>query len=448
MAHFDLFVIGGGPGGYTAALEAASLGRTVAVAERREMGGTCLNRGCIPTKALLRAARTYHEAAHSQELGITAAGVSCDTKVMFERVGTVTTALRSGIEMQLKMGKVETLFGNARVEGQGKVSVDGEIYTADHILLAVGSKPARPPVPGLDLPGVVTSDELLVGQGADAKRLVVIGGGVVGVEFAQIFSDLGREVTILEALPRVLSNMDRELSQNLAMIFKKRGVEIHTGALVSEIKADGGELVCHYTEKETAAQIRCDCVLVCTGRRAETEGLFAPGAEPEMERGYVHVNTDFETSVKGLYAVGDVVAGGTQLAHAAENQAKNAVRGMFGQGVAKELSLMPACVFTSPEIAAVGITADEAKAAGRAVTVRKSLTSANGKAMVEGAERGFSKLIFSAEDGALVGAQIMCPHASEMIGGLTAAIVAGMTEEQLARTVFPHPTVSEILGKL
>lgn len=446
MADFDLIVIGAGPGGYVGALEAAALGKKVAIAERREVGGTCLNRGCIPTKALLRAARTYREATQSAELGVTVTGAAIDMEAMYRHVGGVTATLRSGIETLLQKGKVEILHGTARVEGEGKISVQGTEYTAERLLLAVGSRPARPPIPGLELPGVVTSDELLAGQGADGARIVIIGGGVVGVEFAQIFSDLGRQVTILEALPRILNNMDREISQNLNMILKKRGVDIHSGAAVSGIESEKGGLVCRYTEKDVPGEIRCDCVLVCTGRRPVTEELFALGVGPELERGYIRVDEHFETGMKGVYAVGDIVAGGIQLAHAAEAQARNAVQTMFGAKPVKVLRLIPSCVFTDPEIASVGITADEAKAGGRPVTVRKSLTSANGKALVEGAERGFAKLVFDGEGGTLVGAQIMCPHASEMIGGLTTAILAGLTEEQLAGTVFPHPTVSEILS--
>lgn len=446
MAEFDLIVIGAGPGGYVAALEAAALGKNVAIAEYREVGGTCLNRGCIPTKALLRAARTYHEATHSEDLGITVSGASCDVAAMYRRVGEVTSGLKEGIESLLGRGGVKLLSGFARVEGEGVVSVNGETHTADHILLAVGSAPARPPIPSLDLPGVLSSDELLAGEGADARRLVIIGGGVVGVEFAQIFSDLGREVIILEALPRILANLDREFSQSLSMVLKKRGVAVQTGAMVSSISSEGGELVCRYAVKDAPTEVRADCVLVCTGRRPSTEEIFAPGVGPELERGFLRVNENFETAMKGIYAVGDIVAGGIQLAHAAEAQAKNAVHAMFGLKPVKDLRFIPSCVFTDPEIASVGLTADEAKAAGRAVTVRKSLTSANGKARVEGAERGFAKLVFDGEDGPLVGAQVMCPHASEMIGGLTAAIAAGLTEKDLRRAVFPHPTVSEILS--
>ncbi|MEG1878183.1 MAG: dihydrolipoyl dehydrogenase [Pseudoflavonifractor sp.] len=446
MEQFDLIVLGAGPGGYTAALEAAKLGKTVALVERKDLGGTCLNRGCIPTKALLRAASVYRGARDGEALGVRVGDLVCDTAAMYQHVGQVTATLRDGIAALLQRGKVKVLVGTGRIEQSNLVSVDGCEYGADRILVAVGSRPSLPPIPGLDLPGVVTSDGLLAGEGADAKRLVIIGGGVIGAEFAQIFSDLGREVTILEALPRMLANMDRELAQNLNMIFKKRGIAVHTGAAVTGITREKDGLLCHYTEKDAAAEVPADCVLVCTGRRPETEQLFAPNLAVETLRGYLPVNGDFETAIPGVYAVGDVVAGGIQLAHAAENQAKNAVRAMFGAVPGKELSLIPGCVYTDPEIASVGLTADDAKGAGRAVRVQKSLTSANGKALVEGAERGFSKLVFDGESGKLLGAQLMCPHAAEMIGGLTAAIAAGLTEAQLARAIYPHPSVSEILN--
>lgn len=444
MDQFDLIVIGAGPGGYVGALEAAGMGKKVAVVERREVGGTCLNRGCIPTKALLRASRVYREAREGADLGITVSGASYNWETMHQRVDQVTATLRGGIEALFKKGKITLLQGTGRVEREGVVSVDGVEYGADHILLAVGSKPARIPIPGLDLPGVVTSDEMLEGI-VDCKRLAIIGGGVIGVEFAQVYSDLGCEATIIEALPRILNNMDREIGQNLTMILKKRGVGVHVGCAVSEVVSQDGALVCRFTEKDKPAEVQADKVLVCTGRRPETEHVFAPGVGPELTRGYVTVDEHGATSMPGVYAVGDIVAGGVQLAHAAESEAKNAVHHMFGQGLDKDISVIPGCVFTDPEIAVAGLTQDEAKAAGRAVYVKKNLTSSNGKSVVEGAERGFAKLVFDSESRALVGAHIMCPHASEMIGALTAAIVNGLTEEQLGRTVFPHPTVSEIL---
>ncbi|WP_195985700.1 dihydrolipoyl dehydrogenase [Clostridium sp. D33t1_170424_F3] len=444
MNQFDLIVIGAGPGGYVAALEAASLGKRVAIAEKREVGGTCLNRGCIPTKALLRAARVYREAKDSEALGISVSGVSYNMEEMHRHVQEVTAQLRGGIELLLKKAKVTVLHGTAVIESPNTVRVGEEYFEAGRILVAVGSKPARPPIPGLELPGVVTSDEMLEG-GVDCKRLAVIGGGVIGVEFAQIYRSLGCEVTILEAMPRILPAMDREIAQNLAMIFKKRGVQVHANAFVQEIVSESSGLLCRYTEKEQAQEVRADCVLICTGRAPNTQELCADGLALCGERGYIPVTERYETRVPGIYAIGDVVQGGIQLAHAAEAQAKNVVRTMFAEKEGKDLRAIPSCIFTEPEIAAVGITADEAKAAGRAVSVKKSLTSANGKAVIDGADRGFVKLVFDTESRVLLGAQLMCPHASEMIGGLTTAVSAGLTEEAMMRSVYPHPTVSETI---
>ncbi|MFR2562976.1 MAG: FAD-dependent oxidoreductase, partial [Anaeromassilibacillus sp.] len=249
MNGFDLIVIGGGPGGYVAALEAAKLGKTVVVVERDAVGGTCLNRGCIPTKALLRASRVFREATCSEELGIHVQNASCDRAAMYAHVQKVTAQLRSGIELLFQKGNITLLHGSAQIEAPGRVLVDGTPYEAQNLLIATGSLPAMPPIPGIHLPGVVTSDQLLQGDGVDCKRLAIIGGGVIGVEFAQIYSDLGCAVTILEALPRLLPTMDREISQNLSMILKKRGVSVYTGASVQEIASGDGELLCRFRKK-------------------------------------------------------------------------------------------------------------------------------------------------------------------------------------------------------
>ncbi|MBC5580107.1 dihydrolipoyl dehydrogenase [Anaerofilum sp. BX8] len=446
MEQFDLIVIGAGPGGYTAALEAAALGKRVALCEKDEVGGTCLNRGCIPTKALLRAAHVYKAAAEGAAVGVRAEGLRCEFTSLFQYVEETTARLREGIGQLLARGGVTLLRGTAKLEAGRVVRVDGQRYAAEHVLLAAGSRPASPPIPGSDLPGVVTSDDLLAGRGADCGSLVILGGGVIGAEFAEIYTALGRRVTVLEMAPRLLPTLDREIGQNLAMILKKRGAEIVTGASVKEIAPAEGGLCCRYEVKGEERFSKGERVLICTGRAPCTAGLLGEGVDLGLERGYVPVDECFQTRAAGVWAVGDLVLGGVQLAHVAEAQAKNAVRAMFGAGGAKELSALPACVFTDPEIACVGLTADGAKAAGRAVTVKKSLTSANGRAVLEGAERGFAKLVFDAQDGRLLGAQLMCPHAGEMIGGLTAAVNAGLTAEQLRGTVWPHPTVSEILG--
>ncbi|PWM40364.1 MAG: dihydrolipoyl dehydrogenase, partial [Clostridiales bacterium] len=271
--------------------------------------------------------------------------------------------------------------------------------------------------------------------------LCLIGGGVIGVEFSTVLSSFGCKVTILEAAPRLLPGMDREISQNLAMILKKRGVDIHTGALVRRIERDG-ELLCTYEEKGEEHTLPCENVLIATGRRPNTAGLFAPGAEPKMERGAVRVDDDFRTDVEGLYAIGDAL-GGIQLAHAASAQGIYAVERMAGKEPSVCLSAIPSCVYTDPEIASVGLTADECKERGIAYRCTKYLMSGNGKSMLSLQERGFVKLVFEEGSEVLLGAQLMCARATDMVGELCDALANRLTARQLARTVRPHPTFCE-----
>lgn len=444
MADYQLIVIGAGPGGYTAAIRASQLGMRVALVENRELGGTCLNRGCIPTKTFLHTANLLRELNKCDTLGIRVEGVSVDIGRIYARKDEVVAQLRGGIEALLKANKVELIQGTALISDQGAVSVDGRKLTAENLLIAVGSKPARLPIPGLELPGVMTSDEFLADAGTPIRRLTIIGGGVIGVEFATIYQALGCEVTILEAMERILPGMDREISQNLAMILKKRGVKINTGARVQEVtKAD--VLCCTYTVKDVQQTVEADRVLVSIGRVANTEHLLADGVDLHLDRGEIPVDTNFETCVKGIYAVGDVIKGGVRLAHAATAQGFAAVAHMCGQNPPTNLSVVPACIYTDPEIACVGITAEEAKAAGIPVKTGKFLMSANGKSMIELADRGFVKLVCHAQTGVILGAQLMCSRATDLIAGISSAVVSRMTAEQLVSAIYPHPTFSEAI---
>ena len=444
MADYQLIVIGAGPGGYTAAIRASQLGMRVALVENRELGGTCLNRGCIPTKTFLHTANLLRELNKCDTLGIRVEGVSVDIGRIYARKDEVVAQLRGGIEALLKANKVELIQGTALISDQGAVSVDGRKLTAENLLIAVGSKPARLPIPGLELPGVMTSDEFLADAGIPIHRLTIIGGGVIGVEFATIYQALGCEVTILEAMERILPGMDREISQNLAMILKKRGVKINTGARVQEVtKADA--LCCTYTVKDVQQTVEADRVLVSIGRVANTEHLLADGVDLHLDRGEIPVDTNFETCVKGIYAVGDVIKGGVRLAHAATAQGFAAVAHMCGQNPPADLSVVPACIYTDPEIACAGITAEEAKAAGIPVKTGKFLMSANGKSMIELADRGFVKLVCHAQTGVILGAQLMCSRATDLIAGISSAIVSRMTAEQLVSAIYPHPTFSEAI---
>lgn len=445
MSDYQLLVIGAGPGGYVAALKAAKLGLKTAIVESRDVGGTCLNRGCIPTKALLHTAEVYTQAKEGAFLGVNAEGISVDFAAAQRRKNEVTEKLRLGIEGLFKQKKVDLLRGTGTILAPGKVSVDGNEYTADHILIATGSIPARPPIPGLE--HALTSDDLLESEGRMFSSLVIIGGGVIGVELASVYNALGCHVTILEAMDRILPNMDREICQNLTMILKKRGVEIYPSSMVSAVeKMEDGTLSVRYTNKGAENAAQGEAVLCAIGRRANTAGLFGEGFSLDMERGRILTDENFQTSVPGIYAIGDVTAK-IQLAHVASAQGTACVEKLAGKAAPADLALIPSCIYTSPEIACIGITADEAKAAGRSVKVGKFVMFANGKTVISNGERGFIKIVADAESGVVLGAQLMCERATDMISQLTTAVANGLTAEQLLAVVRPHPTFEEGIGE-
>ena len=442
--QYDLIVIGGGPGGYVSAIRASQLGMKTALVEKRELGGTCLNRGCVPTKTLMHTANLYREAGESEALGLQFGQRGYDFAQMHQRKNDVTAQLRDGIAQLLKANKVDVYQATAQIVDGNTVQAGEETLTAGHILIAAGSVPAVPPITGADLPGVVTSDAMLEGNGIDCEKLLIIGGGVIGVEMASIYASLGKQVTIVEAAERILPPLDREISQNLSMIMKKRGVEIFTSAMVSAISKGDNGLVCHFTDKKGEQTAEADVVLISVGRRPSTAGLFVDGFAVEMtERGFIAVDDKFCTSVPTISAVGDVI-GRIQLAHAAEAQGIAAVEYMSGMAEASvNFDLVPSCVYTTPEIASVGITPDEAKKAGREVITGKYVMNGNAKTIIEQQDRGFIKVVFDKETEAIVGAQLMCARATDLITELVTAVSLGLTREQLARTMRPHPTFCE-----
>ena len=447
MNQYDLIVIGAGPGGYEAALHAAKLGLKTALVERRDVGGTCLNRGCIPTKTLLHSAEVYHETKEAETFGIHTENVGFDLPAVFARKQTVVEKLRGGVESLLKSAKVDVLRGTGTILGTGKVKVtnaEGETeYECKSILAATGSVPARPPIPGLEL--AMTSDELLDGAETLYKSLIIIGGGVIGVELATFYADLGCPVTIVEGLDRLLPNMDKELGQNLAMLLKKRGVAIQTGAMVKGVEKSENGLTVRYEQKGNPGAVEAEAVLCAIGRAPYSEGLFAEGLEVAYDRRRLHVDEHFRTSIPGVYAIGDV-SSPVQLAHVATAQGIACVDEIAGKTPGQDLSLVPGCVYTRPEIATVGITEAEAKDKGIPVKTAKGLMSANGRTMILEGERGFMKLVANAETGKLIGAAFMCERATDMISQLTAAMANGLTVKQMLGFIRPHPTFEEALG--
>ena len=435
MREFDLIVIGAGPGGYVAAIRAAKLGLNTAIVEERRAGGTCLNRGCIPAKAMIHASSLYRETLAGDRFGIGASDVCFDYGKIVEYKEDTTAKLVQGVEQLLKANGVTQLSGKGTLLSDGTVRVvseeQEEVIKGKNILLATGSKPLVLPLPGMELPGVLTSDELF--------RLI-------SVEFATIFAALGCKVTIVEAMPRLLPNMDKEISQNLKLILKKRGIDIHTSAAVQGVEEMDGQFACKFLEKEKEQTIAAQYVLCAVGRIPNTDGLFAEGAAPDMERGRVLVDERFATSIPHVYAIGDIIPG-IQLAHVASAQGMCVAEYLAGKEPSVDLHAVPSCVYTDPEIAAVGITEDQAKEQGIPVKAGKFIMSANGKSVITQEERGFIKILANEETGVIVGAQMMCARATDMIGELVTAVANELTVKQLLRGMRAHPTYNEGIGE-
>ena len=446
---YQLIVIGAGPGGYTAALRAAALGLRTSVVECRQVGGTCLNRGCIPTKTLLHASQVYRDAVDGASMGVHAANATFDMGEIFAYKRGVSEKLRNGIHGLLKSAKVDLIEGVGRIAAPGQVDItaaDGAVsrYTAERILIATGSVNVRPPIPGLDLPGVMTSDELLEGCDRLYDSLVIIGGGVIGVEFATFYRNLGCAVTLLEGMDRLLPNMDRELGQNLQQIMKKQGVEVLTNAMVQSLEQTESGLSVHVLQKGAEKTVTGEKVLCAIGRRAYWDGVFAEGMNPETRGKSLKVDENFQTSIPGVYAIGDA-SSVVQLAHVAAAQGTACVERMYGVADHVDLNVIPSCIYSTPEIAVVGITEAEAKERGIPAVVGKCTMFGNARTVIEDPGRCFMKIVAHAETHEILGASLMCQHASDMISQISAAMVNHQTAEELRRVMRPHPSFEEAM---
>ena len=449
-SKYDLLVIGAGPGGYEAAFAAQELGMSVAVVERERVGGTCLNRGCIPTKALMHSSDVYRDAAHGAELGVETTGLKANRARIGERKDEVLDTLRDGITGLLNKKKIDILEGDATVTGEHEVKIGDDTVTAEHILIAVGSKPSMPPIPGADLPGVIDSTELINMGGAEIPEFVIIGGGVIGVEFATIYADLGDHVTIVEGLDRLLPVIDKEIGRSIKMTMEKKGVDVHVNSPVKKIEQDGDKLVVSLEDKKgEEIQVKADKVLMCVGRKPNTEGILsdefaASHADFMDEKGFIKVDDEYKTVCPSIIAIGDCI-GGVQLAHVAAAEGKNAVSLINGCSPTIHMDTVPSCIYTDPEIAVVGMTADEAKEAGIDTIVKKYPMSANGKTLIAGLDRGFVKLVAREDDHVIIGAHLLCGRATDLIGELAVAIGRGMMLEEVANIIHPHPSFAEAI---
>ena len=423
-----LLIIGAGPGGYETAVEAAKRGMEVTLISEGPLGGTCLNEGCIPTKTFCHYAELIEQNLK--------AGLDCKPSfsAAAERKQAVIEQLRGGIDMLLK--GVQVVQGRAQFKDAKTVVCNGQEFTADKIIIATGSVSASLPIPGAD--SCITSKEILDLKEVPAS-LCVIGGGVIGLEFASIFRSFGSEVTVLEYCPNILPRFDVDLAKRLKQSLSKRGINIEVQAQVTRI--DGNTVT--YIKKEKEFTVQADKILMAVGRRPNTDGLNLEAAGIDYTRKGITVNDRFETSVPGIYAIGDVT-GGIMLAHAATYQGLHALNAICGQSDSIRFDLIPAAVFTMPEVATIGLTEEQCKEQELEVSCLKSFYRANGKAVSMDETDGYCKVI-TGQDGAILGAHLMGAHASDLIHEIAVIIKMGGTLEQMQSVIHAHPTLSEVL---
>ncbi|MCC5971683.1 MAG: dihydrolipoyl dehydrogenase [Pararhodobacter sp.] len=446
MANFDLIVIGAGPGGYVCAIRAAQLGLKVACVEGRDtLGGTCLNVGCIPSKALLHATHQLHEAQENfPKMGLSVGKPKADWSKMLAYKDDVIAQNTKGIEFLFKKNKVTWLKGWASIPAAGQVKVGDEVHEAKHIVIASGSEPAS-------LPGVTVDEKVIVtSTGALAleklpKKMVVIGGGVIGLEMGSVYARLGAEVTVIEYLDRLIPGNDNEIAKTFQRILKKQGMEFILGAAVqsAEVKKNKASVMYKLRKDDSEHSIEADCVLLATGRKPYTDGLGLEALGVALsKRGQIETDKSYTTSVKGIYAIGDAIDG-PMLAHKAEDEGMAMAEILAGQAGHVNYGVIPGVIYTTPEVASVGETEETLKEAGRAYKVGKFSFMGNGRAKAVFQGEGFVKLLADAETDRLLGAHIIGPMAGDLIHEICVAMEFGAAAEDLARTCHAHPTFSE-----
>ncbi|MGN7297892.1 dihydrolipoyl dehydrogenase [Ferdinandcohnia sp. SAFN-114] len=458
--EYDLVILGGGTGGYVAAIRASQLGLKVAVVEKGKLGGTCLHAGCIPSKALLRSAEVYATTKRSEEFGVITKDVSLDFSKVQERKAKITEQLYKGVQHLMKQGKIDVVDGYGRILGPsifspmpGTISVEmnngeeNEMLIPKNVIIATGSRPRS--LPGLEIDGeyVLTSDEALQMESLP-KSIVIVGGGVIGIEWASMLHDFGVEVTVLEYANRILPTEDHEISKEMQRLLKKKGVKIVTGAKVLPETLEKGEGISIQAEqKGEIKSFSAEKVLVSVGRQANVENIGLENTEILVEKGYIKTNEYFQTKESHIYAIGDVI-GGLQLAHVASHEGIVAVEHIAGENpMPIDYSLVSKCVYSNPEVASVGFTEEEAKEKGYTVKVGKFSFRAIGKALVFGESDGFVKLVVDEVTDDLLGVHMIGPHVTDMISEAGLARVLDATPWEVAHTIHPHPTLSEAIGE-
>lgn len=441
-------IIGAGPGGYVAAIKAAQLEAEVFLIENRDIGGTCLNRGCIPTKTYFRNAEIMSSLKRADEFGITVDGYSLDGKALLERKNKVVDDLVSGIEKLISSySNIEFVPGKASFKDSKTLTVDlleggTREIEADNIIIATGSYPQMTETKGVDLPGVITSDDILELDHIP-ETLIVVGGGVIGLEFASIYQELGSHVILLAS--RILKDGDKEIGKRLLPMLKKQGIETYVNIRAKEISKEGERLkvLAKYKEKEEEIEVVGDYVLIASGRGPLVDGLGLEEAGVEYSKRGIQVDDNYETSVPGIYAIGDVNSKGIQLAHVASSQGEYVVERIMGHEPDISLENWPSCVFTMTEVAQVGYTEEQLKEKEVDYRSSKFMFSANGKALSLGEPEGIIKILASNDDNRILGVHILGPHANDLIHEGALAISNNMDVAAIKRTIHAHPTLSE-----
>lgn len=438
MKKFDVVVIGAGPGGYVAAIRSAQLGLNTVIIEKEEVGGTCLNVGCIPTKTWIKNAEIIHQVKHAGNRGLKIHEPEIDIKDTIKMKNKTVKQLTMGVQMLLKSNGVELIKGEAQVISENKLTVAEQEISFDNLIIATGSSNFIPPIPGLDSEGILTSTEIL-DLDHIPKRLVIIGGGVIGCEFATIFASFGSKVSIIEMLPNIVPLMDEDISSTLKKSLMAEGINVLTGCKVVEVVKKNNKYRVKISGNKDEI-IEADDILVSVGRKLNMKGLEK--LELELENKYIKVNDKMETNVKGVYAIGDAT-GKIQLAHVASTQGIIAAENIAGKQEIMSYDVVPSCIYTIPEIGSVGLTEKKAKEIYRELIIGRFPMIASGKAVAMGETTGFTKLIADKKSGRLLGCHIIGPNATEIIGQAAAVMQNSGTLKDISKTIHAHPTISE-----
>jgi dihydrolipoamide dehydrogenase len=459
--EYDLVILGGGTGGYVAAIRASQLGLKTAIVEKGKLGGTCLHKGCIPSKALLRSAEVYATAKHSENFGVKINGVELDFPKVQERKEGIVEQLHKGVQHLMKQGKIDVFEGLGRILGPsifspmpGTISVemnngeDNAMLIPKNVIVATGSRPRS--LPGLEIDGdyVLSSDEALSLE-ALPKSIIIVGGGVIGIEWASMLSDFDVDVTVVEYADKIVPTEDHEISKEMQRLMKKKGVKIVTSAKVlpESLKKGDGEVTINAEHKGEEKSFTAEKILVSVGRQANVEGIGLENTDIKVEKGFIEVNDFFQTKESHIYAIGDVI-GGLQLAHVASHEGITAVEHMANENPHPiDYSLISKCIYSNPEIASVGITEQEAKEKGYNLKVGKFSFRAIGKALVYGESDGFVKIIADKDTEDILGVHMIGPHVTDMISEAGLAKVLDATPWEIAHTIHPHPSLSEAIGE-